>query len=145
MADDLEKFIGTWSMEMIPPGGEPSGDVGARVSFEWAPGGNWLVERWTVPVPEAPDGVAVIGRYEGGEGLQQHYFDERAVARVYEMSFEGGVWKLERTKEDFSPCEFAQRYTGTFSDDGKRIDGTWEIAHDMKTWEKDFDLNYVRV
>ena len=29
--------------------------------------------------------------------------------------------------------------------DGKRIDGTWEIAHDHDTWEKDFDLIYTRV
>jgi hypothetical protein len=64
---------------------------------------------------------------------------------MYEMSFEGGVWKLERTKEDFSPYEFAQRYRGTFSKDERRIDGTWEIANDKKTWEKDFDLNYIRV
>jgi hypothetical protein len=142
---DLGKFIGTWSMEMVPPGGEPSGDVGARVTFEWAPGDNWLIQRWTVPVPEAPDGVAIIGRHDGGEGLLQHYFDERDVARVYEMSFEDGVWTLERTKKDYSPYEFAQRFTGTFTEDGNRIDGVWEIAHDKKTWEKDFDLNYIRL
>ena len=61
------------------------------------------------------------------------------------MSFADGVWTLERGKEDFSPYEFAQRFTGSFSENGNRIDGTWEIAHDKKTWEKDFDLNYVRV
>jgi len=77
--------------------------------------------------------------------LLQHYFDQRGVARVYEMSLEDRVWTLERTKQDFSPCEFAQRFTGTLSTDGTRIDGTWEIARDKRTWEKDFDLNYVRV
>ena len=61
------------------------------------------------------------------------------------MSLAGGVWKLERTKPDFSPFEFSQRFTGTFTGDGKRIDGTWEIAHDHKTWKKDFDLIYTRV
>lgn len=48
-------------------------------------------------------------------------------------------------KDDFSPLDFAQRFTGTFSKDGGRIDGTWEIAHDKRTWEKDFDLNYHRI
>jgi hypothetical protein len=93
----------------------------------------------------APDGIAIIGRDESRGTLLQHYFDQRGVARVYEMSFEDGVWKLERTKEDFSPFEFAQRFTGTFSEDGGRIYGTWEIAHDKRTWEKDFDLHYIRV
>ena len=101
----------------------------------------FVIERWTVPVPEAPDGLAMIG-WDGGRGtFLQHYFDTRGVARVYEMSFADGVWKLERTKPDFSPFEFSQRYTGTVSRDGKRIDGAWEIANDHKTWQKDFDLD----
>jgi hypothetical protein len=142
----LQPFVGEWALEMTMPGQEATPDIGARVSFEWMPGSEvWLIERWTVPVPEAPDGIAIIGYDEGRDTLLQHYFDDRAVARVYEMSFENGVWKLERNKNDFSPYEFAQRYAGTFSKDGKRIDGTWEIAHDKKTWEKDFDLNYIRV
>ena len=82
---------------------------------------------------------------DGGAGFLQHYFDTRGVARVYEMSLEAGVWKLERTKRDLSPVEFSQRFTGTFSADGKRIDGTWEIARDQKIWQKDFDLVYTRV
>ena len=57
------------------------------------------------------------------------------------MSLAGGVWKAARTKPDFSPFEFSQRFTGTFTGDGKRIDGTWEIANDHKTWKKDFDLD----
>ena len=141
----LAPFVGTWALEMVMPGQEPTPDIGARTTFEWMPGHLWLIQRWTVPVPEAPDGLALIGHDAGRGMLLQHYFDQRGVARVYEMTFEGGVWTLERTKADFSPFDFAQRFTGTFSADGGRIDGTWEIAHDKNTWEKDFDLNYLRV
>jgi hypothetical protein len=31
------------------------------------------------------------------------------------MSLEDGVWKLWRDPPDFSPLDFAQRFTGTFS------------------------------
>ena len=62
-----------------------------------------------------------------------------------EMRFGDGVWTLARTTGDFSPFEFSQRWTGTLADDGTRIEGTWEIAHDHETWEKDFDLVYTRV
>ena len=89
--------------------------------------------------PEAPDGIAVLGPDESGERLVQHYFDTRGVARVYSMSLEDGVWKLWRDGEDFS-----QRFSGAFSDDGRRIDGRWEIAHDGATWETDFDLTYEK-
>jgi hypothetical protein len=61
------------------------------------------------------------------------------------MSFDSGVWKLSRTSADFSPLDFAQRFTGTLSDDGRTIRGRWELAHDGSTWEHDFDLVYTRV
>jgi hypothetical protein len=140
----LEPFVGEWRLvaafKDIPPA-----DVGARVSFAWLPGRRFLIQRWEVPVPEAPDGIAVIGGDPAGEGTYlQHYFDSRGVARVYKMSFEDGVWRLWRDEPDFSPLDFAQRYTGTFSDDGETIAGSWEICHDGKTWEHDFDLTYTR-
>lgn len=144
MAGRLLPLIGEWSLEMVPPGAEPSGDVGARVAFDWLPGGTWVVQRWTVPIPEAPDGIAILGYDEGRDTLLQHYFDSRGVARVYEMTLENGVWTLERTKADFSPYEFAQRFEGHFSEDGRRIDGTWFISTDKHHYEKDFDLNYIR-
>ena len=125
-------------MVATPPGGPPwPGE--ARVSFEWL-GDAYLIERWTVDQPEAPDGIAVIGPDESGDNLAQHYFDTRGVARVYSMSFEDGVWKLWREGDDFS-----QRFSGTISDDGRRIDGRWEIAHDGENWETDFDLTYDKI
>jgi hypothetical protein len=146
--EQLAPLIGQWSMAIVMPGQErpdPLPDLGARVKFEWMGDKAFVLERWTVPIPEAPDGVALIGWDEGRGGFLQHYFDERGVARVYEMSLAGRLWKLERTKPDFSPFEFSQRFTGTFADDGKRIEGIWEISHDHKTWEKDFDLIYTRI
>ena len=125
-------------MVATPPGGPPwPGE--ARVSFEWL-GDAYLIERWTIDQPEAPDGIAVLGPDASGERLVQHYFDTRGVARVYSMSLEGGVWRLWRDGDDFS-----QRFSGTFSEDGLRIDGRWEIAHDGEHWETDFDLTYERI
>jgi hypothetical protein len=144
----LEALIGTWSMAIVMPGDKRPAelpDLGARATFEWLGDKAFVIERWTVPVPEAPDGLAMIGWDAGRGTFLQHYFDTRGVARVYEMSFADNVWKLERTKPDFSPFEFSQRFTGTLSSDGKRIEGTWEIANDHKTWAKDFDLIYTRV
>jgi hypothetical protein len=61
------------------------------------------------------------------------------VARVSEMSFDVGVWKLWRESPDFS-----QRFAGTFSADGNTIQGRWEISTDGSSWEPDFDLNSLR-
>ena len=87
----LEPFVGEWRLEMVMPKQEAMPDIGARVSFDWMPGKLWLVQRWTVPIPEAPDGIAIIGHDEARGGLLQHYFDQRGVARFYEMSVDDGV------------------------------------------------------
>ncbi len=140
----LAPFVGEWKI-LATFGDEPPADIGAWVTFEGLPGEVVLIERWEVPIPEAPDGIAIIGADPASEGnFLQHYFDSRGVARVYKMSVQDGVWKLWRDEPDFSPLDFAQRFTGSFSADGTTIDGRWEICHDGKTWEHDFDITYRR-
>lgn len=58
--DALKPFVGEWRMSAAFDDGPPA-DVGARVVFEWLPGERFLVQRWEVPIPEAPDGIAIIG------------------------------------------------------------------------------------
>jgi hypothetical protein len=140
----LEPLIGEWRMEMLLSG-VGLADVDVPVTFEWRGDRAFVLQRWTVPIPEAPNGLAIIRWDEGRGTFLQHYFDERNVARVYEMNIADGVWTMERTKPDFSDFNFSQRFVGRFSEDGNRIDATFEIAHDHETWEKDFDAVYHRV
>ena len=119
--DRLCVFVGEWDMvaefKDLPPAGG-----GGRVVFEWMPVRRFLIQRWEVPVPEAPDGIAIIGADpESDRDFLQHYFDSRGVARVYKMTVSDRGWKLWRETPDFSPLEFAQRYAGTFGDDGSVI------------------------
>ena len=143
----LTPLVGEWKLLAVfsASEGRAPTDIGARASFEWLPGNRFLIQRWEVPMPEAPDGIAIIGTDPDSEGnYLQHYFDTRGVARVYKMSFVNGVWKLWRDTPDFSPLDFSQRYTGTFSDDGRTVAGAWEICEDGKTWRHDFDLTMIR-
>lgn len=116
----------------------------ARTTFEWMPGRKFVIQRWRAPDP-APDGIAVIGFDRGRDTLLQHYFDSRGVARLYEMTFDEGIWTLERTRPDFSPLDFSQRYFGRFGEDQMTITGNWQISHDGSTWEHDFELSYTKV
>ena len=74
----------------------------------------------------------------------QHYYDSRGVVRVYVMTLADGAWTLTRERPDFTPLEFPQRFTGTFSADGNTITGAWEIGADGGEWEHDFALTYRR-
>jgi len=136
----LGVLVGEWAVEVQLP----DSPVG-RVIFEWALNGQYLIERSSAPDP-VPDSLAVIGLGDGTDRYLQHYFDSRGVTRLYRMGLADGVWTLRRTEPDFSPLDFWQRFEGTFSEDGNRIDGRWEQSQDGgATWELDFHLTYRRV
>jgi hypothetical protein len=143
----LDVFVGDWSLEARFPGQEqaPSG-VLARSWFEWALDGQFLLQHSEVPVPAAPDSLAIVAADPRTGGYTQHYFDSRGVVRLYAMTFTDGVWTLIREAPDFSPLDFRQRFTGTFSADGNTITGAWEktAAAGGGEWEHDFALTYRR-
>jgi hypothetical protein len=133
---DLDVLVGTWRMtSSLSADPAPA----AETRFEWLGDEQFLVQRWTVDFPDAPDGIAVIGLDPDRAVLLQHYFDSRGVARVYEMTFTDGVCRLVRLAPGFS-----QRFTGTLSEDDSTITGSWEFSPDGSTWEHDFDLTYTR-
>jgi hypothetical protein len=139
--ESLDAFVGEWSMatSLAPT---PADAPPARTTFEWLPGGRFLIQRWQVDHPDAPDGIAVIGFDADTATLLQHYFDSRGVARVYEMTFADKVWTLQRFA---SAPDFSQRFTATFADDGNTIADRWESSSDNSNWNPDFALTYTRL
>lgn len=72
-------------------------------------GGRFLLQRWEVPISEAPDGLSVIGFNARRGTPRQHCFDSRGGARPYVMGLADRVWTLERAEADLSPLDFDQR------------------------------------
>ena len=140
----LESFVGEWRIEAPAFPLPPETADAARTTFEWTLGGAYLLQRSSIPVPEAPDSLSIIGP-DPGDGYTQHYFDSRGIARLYAMTFDGRNWILERHTPDFSPLPFHQRWVGTFSVGGDTIDGRWETSPDGRAWELDFELAYQRL
>ena len=137
----LDVFVGEWNMgaSLAPSTADAPH---ARTMFEWLPGKRFLIQRWEVDYPDAPDGIAIIGFDADAASLLQHYFDSRGVQRVYAMTFADRVWTLERFAR--AP-DFSQRFVGTFIDDDHTINGRWEISSDGSNWNPDFSLTYTRV
>ena len=117
----LDALAGEWEQETsLAPG------VLGRVTFEWTLDGHFLLQRSSFP--QAPESIALIAVDQDGDGYTQHYYDSRGVVRLYAMTFSGGDWILLRTRPDFSPLDFSQRYVGRLSADGRTIDGQWETS-----------------
>lgn len=143
--DRLDVLIGEWEMEAtfkagyFGPGSPATTERGGRTTFEWLQGRCFLTQRFVVDHPAAPSGISIIGAGTDPGTFAQHYYDSRGVARVYQMSLDGRVWKLWREAPGFW-----QRYTGVISDDGNRITGAWEGSPDGQEWKHDFALTYIK-
>ena len=74
----LQPLVGEWSLAIVPldaarPDVLP--DIGARNTWEWlGTSRGLLLQRWSIPVEEAPDGIAVIGWDDERATYLQHYF-----------------------------------------------------------------------
>jgi hypothetical protein len=151
-ADSLSRLgvlVGEWAIEVRFPGGPPgsSGEAGGligRSSFEWALDRQFLLQRTEISVPGPPASLVIVSADPETGAFTQHYYDSRGVARLYAMSLADGVWTLTRESRDFTPLDFRQRFTGTFSADGNTISGAWEKCFSGDTWEHDFALTYRR-
>jgi hypothetical protein len=141
----LDALVGSWEMEASFEAGyfaaesPPITARGGRTTFEWLDGSFFLIQRFAVDNPAAPNGIAIIGAGTASETFWQHYYDSRGVTRVYQMSLDDGVWRLWREAPGFW-----QRYTGVFCADGARIEGAWEMSADGSAWKHDFGLTYIR-
>jgi hypothetical protein len=133
----LAAFVDEWQWEAFV-GGQPIGR-GPTV-FDWLEGGAFLIEHSGAESPEFPSATTIIGGDDMIETYCMFQVDSRSVSRIYQMSLRDGVWKLWRDAPGFW-----QRFTGTFSSDGRTIHGRWEKSSDGSQWEVDFDLTYTRV
>jgi len=140
--DALQPFIGEWAVEGRHVEFPDTVIRGASV-FEWWGDRTFLIHRATLDHPGFPDSIAVKGATQPNGGLAQHYFDSRGVHRLFEMTFAGGVWMLDR--KAVGPKDFDQRMTATFSTDGNTITAQSELR-DARTHEMrpDFSVIYRR-
>jgi hypothetical protein len=133
----FEPLLGEWTTEVVMPGSDDV--VRGTMSVEWLDGGGYLIQRSAMEDPIFPRGITVIGPDRTGEKVVQHYFDSRGVARIYDISLEDGVLRIWRDDPDF-----AQRFTGRFTDDGSAIEGAYERTEPDGSWIHDFEVTYRR-
>ena len=104
--------------------------------------GNWKLTMTNAWFWENPAEVVEGSASDARDAFIALSYDECGVLRVFDMTFTGagGAWLLTREDPDFY-----QRFVGTVSADGRRIDTHPDASEDNgKTWRKDFDLTLER-
>lgn len=114
----LNRLVGTWKQ---------SGDVNGEITYEWAEGGFFLIQRVDLEqYGNKIKGIEVIGHEftfgaEPGEDIKSRFYsflDGMTLDYVYEM--EGDtltIWGGEKGSPAY--------YKGTFSEDGNTLTGGW--------------------
>ncbi len=140
--DHLQPFVGEWTSEARHVL-FPDVVVHGRTVFEWWGERTFLMQRSTADHPDFPDGISIIGTTRPDGGLAQHYFDTRGVHRVYDMTFDRGVWTLSRLAA--GPNDFDQRMRATFGADGSTIVAEFELRESGEDAMKhDLTVTYTR-
>ncbi len=138
---DLKELIGTWEMELSNASFLPDLKtiIEGTASFEWFEEGDFLILRQGIK-KEKTWATWFIGHDEDSQSYKVLYLDNKKSSRVYEMSFENGIWNIWRNSPGF-----IQRFTGKISNDKKIIEGYWEKSGDGESWNHDFDPTYKKI
>lgn len=134
----FKPLIGTWTTvghHSMMPGITLHG----RTAFEWHLGGAFLRMRSEIEEEGIPSGIALIGSDDDVTVFTMLYFDERAVARRFEVTMVDGTLRWWRTAPGFS-----QRYVLTVGPDGDTLHGVSSLSKDDATWDQDLELHYTR-
>ena len=133
--EPFDALIGTWATQATHP--RFDGVAPGSVTFEWAEGGHFLVQRSHNEPEPFPDSISIIGAPETGDGLVMEYFDSRGVRRTYGVALEDGVLRIWRDHPGFD-----QRFLATLGPDA--FDGQWQVAETPGDWRDDLKVSYRR-
>ncbi len=134
----LDRAVGTWAVTGSHPY-LPGRALRGRVTFERIEGGAFIRMHSKMEDPEVPEGVAIFGTDDEDNACTLLYFDERGVARRYDVALEadGFTWSRDDPK-------FAQRFQVTIANDGGTMEGEGKMKKEGGAWEPDLRLSYVR-
>ena len=141
----LEVFVGKWRLEgdSYGDGQQPDDPRASAVSwtsdetYEWLPGGFFLLHRWDAMVGEREfKGTEILGFDASQGGYFSHAFDNAGNHPEYTADVDGDVWTF---------AEPATRATVTVSDGGNRMTHVWEWRNDGSVWLPLCDRTATRV
>lgn len=136
----LEPLIGEWDYTMYNSWFLDSMDTEVK--------GHTTIERLhdafiTIRSSDAdkkPSDIWVIGYSDPQEKYEMFYYDQRGVARIFNVDFDGEKMVFWREDKDFY-----QRMTLEIKTDDS-LHTTAEASDDKgKTWRKDLEMSYVKV
>ncbi len=125
----LDVFVGKWTGEgqfLEGATGAENAPIVAEETYEWLPGGFFLVYRGCSDFGKGKlEALRVIGYDASSMTYTMHAYDSIGFERVYQGTVNGDVWHFKGE---------AERVTLTLSDDDKVVSTYWERSNDGEHW-----------
>jgi hypothetical protein len=139
----LERFVGTWRTEgmLHEAGAGPGVPFAGTDTYEWLPGGFFLLHRWDAAMPDGPvTGVEVFGYDPAAAAFAAHAFDSDGGMVLMDGREDGDVWVFRGARNGQEV-----RFTGRFRKDGRVLAGAWERRFRGGSWQPWMDVVRTRV
>lgn len=137
----LDAFTGKWKSEgeTVATDTEPSIKISGTDSYEWLPGGFFMIHHVDVRMGEEQVNVIeMIGGHDSGDSsLPMRSFDHQGNFSVMHATVDDhGVWTFS---DEFS------RATLTFGDDGSTMQAHWERRDERSDWQPWMEMRFTKM
>jgi hypothetical protein len=138
----LDAFVGQWKKEGRAHDGPfgPAAQIQAMETFEWLPGGAFLIHRLEGRVGDQKIAcIEIIGHEPSHDDCAAHTFYSDGRHTVWRVRERDGVW----TWTTAGPLQV--RCTSVFGNGGNAMTGTWEYSSDGSIWHVFWDTTLLKV
>jgi hypothetical protein len=142
----LDVFVGRWNKEgraLDSPFGRAA-NVSAVETYEWLPGGFFLVHRLDGRLGDDPIACIEIIGYDAATGSYPvHSFYDNGTTNVWQSNERDGTWTLTGDWKTGSGS-FKILCKTVFDEAGEAMTATWEYSRDGSTWSLFWDTTLTR-
>jgi hypothetical protein len=134
----LDVFIGKWILQGKTTAGEGAPSLAIRTSdtYEWMPGGFFVLHlAYGLIGNIPPGGTEIIGYEVGEEKYRSQFFDSQGNITTHELALEDGNWTWQGE---------STRCTVAFSEDGTTQTAHHERSNDGANWEPSMEVTVMK-
>lgn len=134
----LDVFAGKWRTEgqTIANGASPAVTLNGLDTYEWLPGGYFLVHHVAVRMGnEDVSAIEIIGYDNATQTFPIRYFDNQGHTGLMNATVRDHTWTFTGEQE---------RGIFTFSNDGNTLTGSWEHLNAVGEWVHWMDVKLTR-
>jgi hypothetical protein len=137
--EKLALLIGRWQTRgnTIVTASQPAIAFSGTDSYAWLEGGLFVLHQVDVMMGDRPViGVETIWHDPSSGTYRSHFVDADGATSGYEARLEGRTWTM---------VSEIDRFSGSFSEDGKVLTGRWERRSGSSNWGPWMDVTLTRI